>query len=393
MATDIGRALVILAVISISGALLSRTSAWVFYADDRQPSHSAMVGTLKVDLPEGTAFSTAVLVDGCGILTNFHTVFGPWYATVLRDPSRGFPGVFTLTEATLLDGRRPTARAIPVVWGDYLGPDRHIRVPHHDWAYLVLDECLGLRFGHFVLRALDPQELERAIDGFTALGYSTGRQTVDPACSVHDDRTSSADRGWRHDCALEAGDSGGPIIGRGTLTMVALNAGIVSDPGDPQCPTGGVRHRGAPLTHFNIRCANLAVPLTRDMIASVEAARIAVGVQRALIALGYDAGPLGAIDEPRAIAAIGYRRGDRCSAEDPVAQDTDQLSDEAPMSVAAPSTMPAQAPLLREGSRLRPPPASAGGRATARAAPHCRDRTAPPARSAWRRRAAPGRRW
>jgi hypothetical protein len=48
----------------------------------------------------------------------------------------------------------------------------------------------------------------------------------------------------------------------------------------------------------------MAVPLTRDIIARVEAARIAVGVQRALIALGYDAGPLGAIDEPRAIAAI-----------------------------------------------------------------------------------------
>jgi len=92
--------------------------------------------------------------------------------------------------------------------------------------------------------------------------------------------------------------------------MVALNAGIVSDPGDPQCPRGGLRHRGAPLTHFNARCANVAVPLTRDIIARVEAARIAVGVQRALIALGYDAGPLGAIDEPRATTAIKHVQRD-----------------------------------------------------------------------------------
>jgi hypothetical protein len=268
-----------------------------------------MVGTLEIDLPEGAGLGTAVLVDGCGVLTNFHTVFGPWYATALRAPSRSFPGTFTLTEVTRPDGTHPTARAIPVVWGDYRGPDRHWRVPHHDWAYLVLDECLGLEFGHFVLRVLDPQELE-AIGAFTALGYSTGRQMVDPTCTVHAGRGASGNQAWRHDCALEAGDSGGPIVRRDTLAIVALGAGIVSDPGDPQCPAGGVRHRGAPLTHFNVRCANVAVPLTRDIIARVEAARIAVGVQRALIALSYDAGPLGAIDEPRAVAAIRQAQAD-----------------------------------------------------------------------------------
>jgi HEAT repeat protein len=33
-------------------------------------------------------------------------------------------------------------------------------------------------------------------------------------------------------------------------------------------------------------------------------------VQRALIALSYDAGPLGAIDEPRAVAAIRQAQAD-----------------------------------------------------------------------------------
>jgi hypothetical protein len=309
MASGIRRAFVVLAMVSISLGLLSRSSAWVFHVDDRQPSHSAMVGTLEIDLPEGAGLGTAVLVDGCGVLTNFHTVFGPWYATALRAPSCSFPGTFTLTEVTRPDGTHPTARAIPVVWGDYRGPDRHWRVPHHDWAYLVLDECLGLEFGHFVLRVLDPQELE-AIGAFTALGYSTGRQMVDPTCTVHAGRGASGNQAWRHDCALEAGDSGGPIVRRDTLAVVALGAGIVSDPGDPQCPAGGVRHRGAPLTHFNVRCANVAVPLTREIVARVEAARIAVGVQRALIALSYDAGPLGAIDEPRAVAAIRQAQAD-----------------------------------------------------------------------------------
>jgi Putative peptidoglycan binding domain len=298
MATGIGRIVAIAAVISMAIALVSRTAAWVFYQDDRRPSHSAMVGTLEIDLPEGTGIGTAVLVDGCGILTNFHAVFGPWYVTALRAPSRSFPGTFTLTEATLPDGTHPSASAIPVVWGDYRGPDRHLRVPHQDWAYLVLDRCLGLEFGQFVLREVDRQELEGMSQGFAALGYSTGRQMMDPACSAHLDRTR---RSWRHDCALEAGDSGGPIVKHGTLALVALSAGVAGDPG--KCPTGGARHRGVPLPDLS-SCANVAVPITRDIIDRVQAASTAVGVQRALNALGYDAGPLGAIDEPRATAAI-----------------------------------------------------------------------------------------
>lgn len=310
MAIDLRRAFEVVAVLAITVGLLPQTSAWVFYQDDRQPSHSKMVGTLAIDLPEGRGLGTAVLVDPCGILTNFHTVFGPWYATVLRPPSRSFPGTFTLTEVTRPDGTHPTARAIPVVWGDYRGPDRHWRVPEHDWAYLALDECLGMEFGHFVPRVLDAQDLAATSGGFTALGYSTGRQMTDPACSVHADHGGSGSQAWRHDCALEAGDSGGPIVMRDTLAMVALGSGIVSDPGDPQCPTGAMRRGGAPLTSVNVRCANIAVPLTRDIVARIDAARIAVEVQRALIALGYDAGPLGAIDEPRAAGAIRQMQQD-----------------------------------------------------------------------------------
>jgi hypothetical protein len=217
MAIGIGRIVAIVAVITLTLGVLSRTSAWVFYQDDRRPSHSAMVGTLEIDLPEGSGLGTAVLVDPCGILTNFHAVFGPWYVTALRPPSRAFPAVFTLTEATWPDGTRPTARAIPVAWGDYRGPDRHLRVPQHDWAYLALDRCLGQEFGHFVLREADLQD--QGTNGFAALGYSTGSQMADPSCSVHADRTASGGRGWLHDCTLEAGDSGGPIVKRDTFIV------------------------------------------------------------------------------------------------------------------------------------------------------------------------------
>jgi Putative peptidoglycan binding domain len=310
MTIGIGRCFAISAAISMTVGVLSLASAWVFYEDDRRPSHSAMVGTLEIDLPEGTGLGTAVLVDGCGILTNFHAVFGPWYVTALRPPSREFPGTFTLTEATRPDGAHPTARAIPVVWGDYRGPDRQVRVPDRDWAYLVLDQCLGLEYGHLNLHALDLDELAGAIDGFVALGYSTGQQMVDPACSVNADRPRSGNKRWLHDCALEAGDSGGPIIQRATSAVVALSASIVADPSDPNCRTSGVRDRGAALSHFNVHCANAAVPLLPDIIDRIEAARVATGVQRALTELGYDAGPLGAIDGPRAIAAIKQAQRD-----------------------------------------------------------------------------------
>ena len=298
MTPPIARCLAMILAIPIMAGMFSFASAWVFYHDDRERSHSTMVGTLMIELPEGRGQGTAILVDECGILTNFHAVFGPWYVTALRAPSRAHPGTFTLTEALGPDGRPRSARAIPVIWGDYLGPERQLRRPHEDWAYLVLDQCLGREYGHFWLRDLGLDEPAGVVDGMVAFGYSSGRQMIDPTCSVHAVRGAGDQPSWHHDCALRAGDSGGPIAKRGSQTVVALGAGAVADPADPGCASGGV------LARWTARCANLAVPLTQEIIDQVKAAFIATGVQRALLALGYDAGPLGAIDEPRASAAI-----------------------------------------------------------------------------------------
>ncbi|MGH6960263.1 MAG: hypothetical protein ACREE7_07260, partial [Dongiaceae bacterium] len=239
------------------GALLL-TSAWVFYVDDRQPSHSPMVGMLTIDLPEGRGLGTAVLVDACGILTTFHAAFGPWYVTALRAPSREFPAIFTLTEVTLPDGTHPTTHATPVVWGDYRGPDRQIRSPGNDWAYLVLDRCLGAKHGYFNLRLLEPEELTGSSDGFAAIGYASGRQMIDTGCSI---RSATAKGAWLHDCALLAGDSGSPIVRRGTLTLVGLGSSFVAGSGEPSCTGDNALRRD-----WDDHCANLAVPVTWDMI-------------------------------------------------------------------------------------------------------------------------------
>jgi hypothetical protein len=282
-------------------AALALTSAWVFDADDRQRSHSAMIGTLAIDLPEGSGLGTAALVDECGILTSFHVAFGPWYVTTLRAPSHKFVGTFTLTEVTLSDGTHPVARATPVVWGPYKGPDRQLRNPGDDWAYLVLDRCLGRDYGYFRLRNMDADDFEANADGFTAIGYSSGVQMIDPACSVHV-HPADGHGVWLHDCALLPGDSGGPILKRNALTIAAIGSSFLSDESDPTCRAQAISVSTVLDWHRN--CANIAVPLSWEIIDRIEAAYVAVGVQRALSRLGYDAGPIGAIDETRAIAAI-----------------------------------------------------------------------------------------
>ena len=287
-------------------AVLLLTASWVFYADDRQPSHSARIGTLQVALPEGSGTGTAFLIDECGILTNFHVVFGPWIVTALRPPSHDFTGTFTLTEVTRPDGSHPMTRAIPVAWGDYLGPDRQWRRPEEDWAYLVLEDCLGFEHGYFDLREADLYE--PAIDrGFTATGYSAGRQMADPACAASADQGADA-KGWLHDCATLAGDSGGPIFHAGSLTVVALASGTRAEAAGRACLS--VAPGDAWFASWGSGCANVAVPVSTAMRERIWDAYQTVSVQALLTKLGYQAGPLGDIDSPQLQAAIAQAKRD-----------------------------------------------------------------------------------
>jgi hypothetical protein len=277
------------------------TCAWVFYADDRLPSHSARIGTLTVELPEGSGTGTAFLVGECGILTNFHVVFGPWYVTALRPPSHEFVGTFTLTEVTLPGGSHPAARATPVVWGDYLGPDRQLRVPENDWAYLTLDRCLGRTYGYFDLRDADaPVPVDH---GFTAVGYSAGRQMEDPACAARANPAAGSN-GWLHDCALLPGDSGGPIFRGGTLSVVALASGYRAISGERGCIPAAADAADDPVLAWGGNCANVAVPMSTAIRDRIDAADLAVGVQWELSQLGYDVGPLGTIEAPQLAEAV-----------------------------------------------------------------------------------------
>lgn len=295
-----------LAKIVTALAALAAASGWVFYADDRRPSYSNRIGTLAIELPEGSGTGTAFLVGECGILTNFHVVFGPWYVTALRPPSHEFTATFTLTEVTLPDGSHPSARAIPVVWGDYQGADRLLRRPQEDWAYLTLDRCLGAQYGYFELR--DAAVYEPPVDrGFTATGYSAGRQMLDPRCEAHADDMGG--QAWVHDCALLPGDSGGPIFRKGTLTVVALASGYRTRSFERDCQAIDPGSSDVPLLSWGLGCANIAVPISDAMRDRICQAATAVGVQHQLSELGYDVGPIGAIETP--VLADAVRRAER----------------------------------------------------------------------------------
>jgi Putative peptidoglycan binding domain len=268
-------------------------TGWVVHFDDRLPSHSRMVGTLTIDLPEGRGQGTAVLVGECGILTAFHVAFGPWYVTALRAPSHESVATLTLTEVTMPDGTHPATRATPVIWGDYRGPDRQLRRAGEDWVYMVLDDCFGSRYGYVKIRPLEFEELATDSLKFSTIGYSSGSQMKDPRCRIRADGSTAG--AWFHDCVLLPGDSGGPIFRGDTLGLVAIGSGAVARPGELSCsyaflPGVRLQHEG------KTECTNLAVAISLETAEKVLKADLAVDVQRQLLKLGYDAGPVGAVE-------------------------------------------------------------------------------------------------
>lgn len=274
-------------------------SAWVFNADLRQASNFAPVGVIEFSLPEGRSTGTAFLVGECIVMTNFHVVFGPWYLTQLRPPSNTNIGTFTLTQVTLPNGGHPSTGAIPVIWGDYTGPARQILQPANDWVVLALEECLGSRHGYLLPydATLNDDIPDRG--GFTAVGYSSGRQMVDSNCSI---RLSGTGIGatMLNDCVALSGDSGAPIVRRGTNRVVAMVSGFRASFGSQSCSSfKGIVHQ--PWSSY---CTNAAVPFSRPLNERIEAAREVILAQNLFIRLGINAGPYGVIGHPKFAKAL-----------------------------------------------------------------------------------------
>jgi hypothetical protein len=275
-------------------------SAWVFNADLREASNFSPVGVIEFDLPEGRSRGTAFLVGECIVMTNFHVAFGPWYLTALRPPSNANRGTFTLTQVNLPSGGHPSTTAIPVVWGDYTGPARQFVQPVNDWVVLALEECLGTRHGYLLPydATLNGDIPDRG--GFTAVGYSAGRQMVDSNCSIRLGGGSGAGATMLNDCVALSGDSGAPIVRRGTNRVVAMVSGFRASFGSLSCSS----FKGVVSEAWSSYCTNAAVPFSLLLNDRIEAARYAILAQNLFIRLGIDAGPYGIIDQPMFANAI-----------------------------------------------------------------------------------------
>ncbi len=137
--------------------------------------------------------------------------------------------------------------------------------------------------------------------GFTATGYSAGRQMADPACAARAD-PAAAGKGWLHDCATLAGDSGGPIFRAGTLTVVALASGYRAQTNGRACLSAAPGDEW--FASWGSGCANVAVPVSSAMRERIWEAHAALGIQSMLARLGYSVGPIGTIGAPQTAAAI-----------------------------------------------------------------------------------------
>lgn len=289
-----------LALLSLGGIIQASAS------EHRIASQSVKVGLISFDLKEGRSAGTAFLVSPCEIMTSFHVVFGPWYVTALRPPSRLERGLFVLSGVTYADGSHPVTMATPVAWGNYLGPDRQFRRPGEDWALLTLDHCLGRAYGHLTLA--DPASLKEVFEpeSLAAIGYSTGRQMTDLHCSIVRGPGNSMEQVMFHDCVTMHGDSGAPIFYRYSNKAIAITSGYRSGAGESECAAEGFAGQDSRRS----ACANTAVLMSASITGKIAGYVAAVGAQRELLRLGYKAGSLGDTDSKALTLAISAAEAD-----------------------------------------------------------------------------------
>lgn len=296
-----GRATAILLLLLLaaagSGPAAERAAANVFEVDDRIPVERrpgtpwAAVGLITQTTPgRDFRYGTVTLVGPCHALTAHHTAFrriaeaGPAQTSALwfGPPKDGFPWTWRV------EGR-------PVAWGD-LGD--HV---HADWALLELETCLGAELGWWELAPLDfAAARARGPKGLMSLGHPVAapreRALLDPGCGVY----SEAGRvpGWRMDCAVRVGNSGGPVFlalppgrepetvppGAAAAAETGSEVGTVPPADRPQLvaivkgdffPQG----EGVVIPRWDPRAANVALPV-RAFLEALQP-HLAAGLARA----------------------------------------------------------------------------------------------------------------
>ena len=185
-----------------------------------------------------------------------------------------------------------------------MGPARQFRTPANDWVLLVLEKCLGVRHGYLLPydAALNDDIPNRG--GFTAVGYSAGRQMVDSNCSIRLGSGSGAGATMLNDCPALPGDSGAPIIMRGTNRVVGMISGFHAGSSLSCGSSKDIVHEP-----WNLQCTNGAIPFS-VLSSNKLTEQLGIFTPKLAVRLGYDVGPYGVIDQPLLARAIEQVQSD-----------------------------------------------------------------------------------
>ncbi len=255
------------------------SEANIFEVDDRVTVERspgtpwAAVGLITQTTPgRDFRFGTVTLVGPCHALTAHHTAFRRIADAGTAEPSHLW---FGPPRPAAAEGQpdfpwtwQVTAHA--VAWGDL---DAHV---HGDWALLELEHCLGSEIGWWELVPLGFDETRALGDkALRLVGHPTEspRETalLDPGCDVY--RELGSVPGWRMDCAVRVGNSGGPVfldpleVSERASTQAAGGAALAG-PG----PLGPrliaivkgdffPQPRGVVIPQWDERAANVALPV------------------------------------------------------------------------------------------------------------------------------------
>lgn len=206
---------------------------YVLGTDNRQPLTSqqypwSAIGKIIGIGADGYAHScTGALVAPDVVLTNAHCVLD--VATRQYHSEIAFFPNF-------IDGRAPDgANVVQVYVGTDFSDVGRGGLSPDDWALMKLDQPLGHQYGTLQLRPLPPSVLERNPGKMWLVGYSGDFPPTRPGetagvhaqCSILGEAAGAFSGMLLHDCDMEGGASGGPILGiiDNQVYIVGLNVG------------------------------------------------------------------------------------------------------------------------------------------------------------------------
>lgn len=259
-------------VVAAGLVAFASAKAGIFLVDDRvQRARTGIdeytpIGIVRNTLHGRSKIATATLVDRCHVLTVAHVV-DPIQDLKRTDISNYLEFIILGDPATGGELRRQAVPVAPVAHGDWVGQKQG---SPEDWLLLKAAVCLGERYG-YIQATPAPFVAGRALE---AAGYPRDKDpkkgiTLDLNCNLRGEgRDEHGGYGpvneleglWMHDCSTLGGNSGSPVMHRGTggelrigmIHSASLDQNFVMEKYDARfaaaaVPVSGFYHKIAPF--------------------------------------------------------------------------------------------------------------------------------------------------